>query len=85
MKNLNKQFLPLIDGESKVSVAIIGDSVEIKFSTWVEGLGWCDQKTMRLPVSMLDDIHHLIAAARIATNRESSEEFGTSRVINFPV
>lgn len=85
MKSTNKQFLPLIDGESKVSVSILGESVEIKFSTWVDGLGWCDQKTLRLPATMLGDIHHLIAAARIAMNRESSEETGSSKVINFPV
>jgi hypothetical protein len=84
MNSLNKQFLPLIDGETRISVSLDGDSVEIRLSTWTDGLGWCDQKTLRFPDTMLDDIHRLISAARISRDREDPESTVGSKIINFP-
>jgi len=85
MKAVNKKFLPLVDGESKVEVSLHGDLVEIKLSTWTDGLGWCDQKTIRVPNSMLDDLHHLLAAARISRDRVDAAEGQQPKVINFPI
>ena len=84
MKALSKQFHPLVEGESKVQVSLDGDHLEIKLATWTDGLGWCEQKTIRVPHSMLDDLHHLLSAARISKNRQSEGDLVNSKVIEFP-
>jgi hypothetical protein len=84
MKSVSKKFLPLVDGESKIDLSMEADIIEIKLSTWTDGLGWCEQKTIRVPDSMLDDLHHLIAAARISRDRHSHEDAGISKVLRFP-
>jgi hypothetical protein len=85
MRALNKKFLPLVDGESKVEVSLHGDLVEIKLSTWTDGLGWCEQKTIRVPNSMLDDLHHLLSAARVSRDRVDAADCSQPKVINFPI
>lgn len=85
MRALEKQFQPLVEGESKVEVSLQGDLLEIKLATWTDGLGWCDQKTIRVPQSMLNDLHHLLSAARISRNRHSETNDQTSSVIEFPI
>jgi hypothetical protein len=85
MRALVKQFQPLVEGESKVAVSLQGDFLEIKLATWTDGLGWCDQKTIRVPQSMLNDLHHLLSAARISRNRDMEFNDQTSTVIDFPM
>jgi hypothetical protein len=84
--NAAAQFLPSISNDKKVEVIIENDEAVIKLSTFTENLGWCSQKTMRLDAGLLDELHHIIAAARYKLNshkpKESVAEF--SNVIEFP-
>ena len=84
-------FLPIYTDEKKVEVSLQADQAVIKLSTWSEDLGWCGQKTMSLDAAMLDELHRVIAAARIRLNREKSENQeetetanSTARVLEFP-
>ena len=82
-------FLPIYTDEKKVEVSLQDDQAVIKLSTWTDGLGWCGQKTMSLDAEMLDELHRVIAAARIRLNRQKSEnqeeaEPVAARVLEFP-
>jgi hypothetical protein len=50
------------------------ERVVLRYSTWVEGLGWCSQKTMRLEASHLDDLHRALTIARHRVNRKRAEQ-----------
>ncbi len=61
--------------------------VVLKYSTWVEGLGWCGQKTIRLDSSHLDDLHRALTVARHRINRKraaAGEVSEPARVIQLP-
>jgi hypothetical protein len=80
-------FLPIFSDEKKVEVSLQDDQAVIKLSTWTDDLGWCGQKTMSLDAEMLDELHRVIAAARIRLNRQKSdavEEFEPAKVLEFP-
>lgn len=47
--------------------------VALKYSTWVDGLGWCCQKTIRLDGDQLDDLHRAITVARHRLTRRRAE------------
>jgi hypothetical protein len=49
------------------------EQVVLHYSTWVEGLGWCGQKTIRLDGSHLDDLHRALTVARHRINRRRAE------------
>ena len=85
--NLAVNFLPIFSDEKKVEVSLQDDQAVIKLSTWTEDLGWCGQKTMSLDAGMLDELHRVIAAARIRLKRQQSEnqeEIEQSKVLEFP-
>ena len=87
--NLAVNFLPIFTDEKKVEVSLQDDQAVIKLSTWTEDLGWCGQKTMSLDAAMLDELHRVIAAARIRLSREKGEnqeaaENAAARVLEFP-
>ena len=87
--NLAVNFLPIFSDEKKVEVSLQDDQTVIKLSTWTEDLGWCGQKTMSLDAEMLDELHRVIAAARIRLNRQKNEnqeevETTVARVLEFP-
>ena len=88
--NLAVNFLPIFTDDKKVEVSLQDDQAVIKLSTWTEDLGWCGQKTLSLDAAMLDELHRVIAAARIRLNREKSENQAetetatTARVLEFP-
>ena len=89
--NTAVNFLPIFTDEKKVEVSLQDDQAVIKLSTWTDGLGWCGQKTMSLDAEMLDELHRVIAAARIRLTRQKSEnqeeaggEPTTARVLEFP-
>lgn len=50
-----------------------GESVVLRYSTWVEGLGWCGQKTIRLDSAHLDDLHRALTVARHRIRRKRAE------------
>lgn len=86
--NTATKFLPALSGESRVDLAFDGDETVIQLSTWVEGLGWSTQKTMRLDPMLLDEMHRVITAARTklrSAKAENGEPFVPSRVLPFPV
>ncbi len=63
------------------------ERVAIRYLTWTDGLGWCGQKTIRLDVDQLDDLHHALTAARHRIKRhhaEPSEITEAAKVIQFP-
>jgi hypothetical protein len=49
------------------------EQVVLRYSTWVEGLGWCSQKTMRLDCAHLDDLHRALTVARQRVRRKRAE------------
>jgi hypothetical protein len=86
--SLAVNFLPIFSDEKKVEVSLQDDQAVIKLSTWTDDLGWCGQKTMSLDTAMLDELHRVIAAARIRLGRQKSEnqetETAGARVLEFP-
>jgi hypothetical protein len=77
------KFLPIVTENQKVDVSLDGANATIKLSTWNEDLGWCGQKTMTLDAGMLDDLHRVIAAARVRmASQADGDESGT--VLRFP-
>ena len=81
------KFAPVEHGEKRVDLNIDGHEAVISLSSWVEGLGWCGEKTMRLQADMLDEIHRVIGAARIRLRQkrlEAGEEVVDGKVLTFP-
>lgn len=59
----------------------------LKYSTYVEGLGWCCQKTIKLDAEQLDELHRALTVARHRVRRrraEAGEDFEPARVIQLP-
>jgi len=80
-------FAPVFSEERKVDVALQEDQAVIKLSTWTDDLGWCCQKTFALDAEMLDELHTVIAAARLKLKRdriESGGEVAHTKVLQFP-
>lgn len=72
--NTAYKFAPVESKEKKVEVSLEGEKAVIKLSTWVEGLGWCGQKTMSLDAAMLDELHGLIGAAKAELERDAEDD-----------
>lgn len=86
--NLAIKFIPAVSDERRLDVSVSGDEATIKLSTWAEGLGWCGQKTMSLDEAMLDDLHRMIAAARVRLKEQKCESVSSSssdNVLAFPM
>lgn len=63
-------------------------AVALRYSTWIEGLGWCSQKTIRLDSDQLDDLHRAITVVRHRLNRQRAEAgqlTETAQVIQLPM
>lgn len=82
--NLALKFAPAVSDERRIDVSIDGDETTIQLSTWAEGLGWCGQKTLSLDESMLEDLHRMIAAARVRIKEHRNEDTVESKVLAFP-
>jgi hypothetical protein len=89
--NAKVQTLSPTPEESRVEVAIEPsddvDQVVLRYLTWTDGLGWCNQKTIRMDAEQLDDLHHALAAARQRLNRKRAEDSELpehGKVIQFP-
>ena len=85
------QPLPPPCEERRVEVAIEpcgdADEVVLRYATWTDGLGWCNQKTIRLGNEQLDDLHRALTVARHRVNRKRAadgEVLETRKVIQFP-
>ena len=81
------KFAPIVTDEKKIDVSLRGGEAEVRLSTWVEDLGWCGQKTMAFDAAMLDELHRVIAAARVRL-KELDAEYATvpasGKVLAFP-
>lgn len=85
--NAAVKFLPIFSDEKKVEVSLEEDQAVIKLSIWTEGLGWCGQKTLSLDAEMLDDLHRVIAAAKLKLNKQKAEDQEgaiPAKVLQFP-
>ena len=79
------KFTPVESGEKRVELSFEGDLTVLKLSSWVEGLGWCGEKTMHIEADMLDEMHRMIGAARVRLRQQRSDaNVITSKVLNFP-
>ena len=89
MNNKALKFAPVETGEKRVELSLEGDETVIKLASWVNGLGWCGEKTIRVDADMLDEMHRLIGAARIRVRSRRVENDPaasiTQKVLNFPV
>jgi hypothetical protein len=90
--SLAVNFLPIFSDEKKVEVSLQDDQAVIKLSTWADDLGWCGQKTMSLDAAMLEELHRVIAAARIRLSRQKIDNqeaevettSANAKVLEFP-
>jgi len=86
--NLKFKSLPIGDDEKKIEVLLDeNEQVTLRLSTWTEGLGWCNQKTMSFDAEMLEDLQHALTVAKhklIRQKLDEGEEFQSSKVIQFP-
>ena len=89
--NVKIQTLNSSDEDRKVEVLLDTEGGEgtviLKYSTWVEDLGWSCQKTIQLESDLLDDLHHALTIARMKINRqkiESGKEISTAKVVQLP-
>ena len=85
--NLATKFLPIVSDEKKIEVSLADDQAIIKLSTWTEDLGWCGQKTLKVDADMLDDLHRVIASARVKLNSKNQSietENQSGKVLEFP-
>lgn len=83
------KFVPVVTDDKKIEVTLKEGEAVIRLSEWVEDLGWCGQKTLAVDEQMLDELHRVIAAARVRMKSRRSEaaeiEDNTSgRILNFP-
>jgi hypothetical protein len=77
--------------EQKIEIVFEGgdgaERVALKYSTWVDGLGWCVQKTIRVDGGQLDDLQRSLTVARHRIRRsraESGEAVRPAQVIQLP-
>ena len=75
--NASVQFSPASGADSKVDVILEtregAERVALRYSTWVEGLGWCAQKTFCVDAAQLEDLHRALTVARHRLNRQRAE------------
>ncbi|MCO6511434.1 MAG: hypothetical protein J5I65_11645 [Aridibacter famidurans] len=80
-----KQFAPLIGDDQKIEVSVEEGGAVIRLSTWVEGLGWSCQKTLKIEEALVDDLQRALTAARkriYSSKALADQDSGT--VISFP-
>lgn len=87
--NAAYNFAPAENGEKRVELSIDGDRTVIRLSSWVDGLGWCGEKTMYVDPDLLDDMHRMLGAARIRLREQRLDENegprAESKVLKFPI
>jgi hypothetical protein len=82
------KLAPAETGEKRIDLSIEGDLTSIKLSSWVDGLGWCGEKTLTVEPELLDVLDKMIGAARVRIRgrKESDGSEGIDRkVLYFPI
>ena len=70
---------------NKVEVRLEGEKAVITLSSFVEGLGWCTQKTMRLDLERLEELEPQLTTVRDSLEQSENKKSNiTSNVIAFP-
>lgn len=89
--NATAQFPSTSGAESRVEVILEThegeERVALRYSTWVEGLGWCTQKSFSVDAAQLEDLQRSLTAARhrIARRRAAAgEAHKPAQVLQFP-
>jgi len=89
--NAPEQVLGTAREERRVEIVFEGNAeaerVALKYSTWVDGLGWCVQKTIRVEGDQLDELQRALTVARHRIRRRRAESGETARpaqVIQLP-
>ena len=89
--NAAVQILTSERAEQRVEVAIEQcdglSCLALRYQTWTDGLGWCNQKTIRLEGTQLDELHRALTVARHRINdkrAEAGQVRATSQVIQLP-
>ncbi len=85
--NTALKFAPVFSDEKRVDLSIENGEACLQLSTWTDGLGWCTQKTMQLDAELLDEVHRVIAAARLKIKRGKVDHESPalpSKVLEFP-
>ena len=87
-KNAAGQPLSSSQTNQKIELLFESDeSVALRYSTWVDGLGWCTQKTIRLDSEQLDELQRAIIVARQRIRRrraDAGQATVTAQVIQLP-
>jgi hypothetical protein len=81
------KFAPAVVEDERLDLSIAGDEAVIRLSSWVDGLGWCTQKTIALDETMLDELHRVVTAARLKIKRSRASDEETSeaqKILKFP-
>ena len=86
--NLKFKSLPIENDNQKIEVQLNEENqITLQLSTWTEGLGWCQQKTMSFDSDILDDLQRALIVARNKINRcpeESGGEVRSAKIIRLP-
>jgi hypothetical protein len=87
--DIQPQASPVEDRRVEVSIesGADGERVVLRYSTWTDGLGWCNQKTIHLDGEHLDDLHRALTVARHRLNRkraEAGQPIESAKVIQLP-
>lgn len=86
--NVKFQSLPIGDDNQKIEVVLDEkEQVTLRLSTWTEGLGWCQQKTLSFDGAMLEELHRALGVARLKYNRQQAEngqEYQPAKILSFP-
>ena len=82
------KFAPAEAGEKRIDLSIEGNMTSIKLSSWIDGLGWCVEKTLAVKPEMLDVLHKMIGAARVRIRNQREmvgNEESSLKVLDFPI
>ncbi|HYP53477.1 MAG TPA: hypothetical protein VEQ42_08045 [Pyrinomonadaceae bacterium] len=89
--NATAQFPSTTGADSRVEVILETsggeEMVALRYSTWVEGLGWCTQKTFSVDAAQLEDLQRSLTAARHRINRrrtDAGQAHAPAQVLQFP-
>lgn len=76
-KNATVEIIESSGEDNRIEIMIepyAGDErVVLRYSTWVDGLGWCGQKTIKLDGEQIEDLHRALTVARHRINHRRAE------------
>ena len=84
-----QEFAPVYSEDRKIEVTLDEGRAQVKLSNWVDGLGWCGQKTLDLDAELLDELHRVVAAARVklksaAAELQEDDDILSAKILEFP-